>query len=325
MKKTALDRLIAQAESQANFMNFESDGYNQSFESLDSDTQTQLLEAEMLEVNNLVQQGFKIPQAQNLAKLKVNQVADSLQAGALAKVPSGNSNPFLNMPVQNQQPTVILNQPKARMKPTKATFTINIKRLTNTISANLPVVLFGKTFSLTYYVQLIQSLLPAGVTLTAVQVGGSNSDSALLTGTLGNSLKVRFHFTDNATPTPNVDIIEVTCNEVPYPTFIDATQTDSFEVKAFRYKISDASEQAQYDIAMEFKKKTMFGKGGEQTLTPSTYINTTDFKDNLVEVDQPFAIDKDSYVATSIVSASNFQVTLSFSVDAFIRNGSNLL
>lgn len=323
MKKTALDRLIDQAENQANYMNFESAGYNESFESLDTDTQDQLLEAEMLEVQNLVQRGLKIPQAQNLAKLKVNQVANTLAGGALAAVPSGNSNPFVAAPVNNNNAPFMVT-PKPQGRKTRATFTIAIKRLTANNNVALPFILFGKTFSLTYYVQILQNYLPATINLDAVQVGGSNSDSALLTGTLANALKVRFLFSDKATGLL-LDIVEITCNEVPYPTFIDATQTDAFQVKDFRYKISDSTVQAQYDNSMEFRKKTMFGRGGEQTLTPSTYINTTDFKDNLVQVAQPFDIDKDSFIVSAIEPTAGLQVTLSFGVEAFIRNGANLL
>ena len=307
-----LDRLIDDAENSAQTMNFESStiDYCNDFEALEMEEKAQLQSLEAQEVQNLVNRGMKKNVALNQARLKVNTVASAIQSGALAKVPSAPATPFQPMPRN------------VRGKKVAATFTINIKRLTDNITENLPVVLFGKTFSVTAYSQLLQGLLPSGVTLAGVQIGAVNTNPSVLANTTANTLKIRFAFTDG---TGNDDILEVTCNEVPMPTFVDANTTDSFAVGEFRYKISDTSQQAQYDIPVSFKRKTMFGKGGEQTLTPSTYINPTDFKDNLVKVGQPFEIDKDSWVETSIVPLSGFQVSLSFNVSAFVRDGANLL
>ena len=320
-----LDRLIEQAIEEQDSMNFESNAlpYNQAFECLSYDEQCQLQALEAMEVNNMVgntnrlsigsRAGAKlnVSQAQAQARAKVNMVANQIASGALAQVPSASATPFQPLPRGRN----------VKGQPVAATFTVNIKRLTATIASNLPVILFGKTFSLVAYVSVIQSLLPAGVSLVAVQIGGMNTDPATLTNTIGNALKVRFAFTSGA----NTDIIEVTCNEVPMPTFTDGTATDPFEVKSFRYKISDSAQQQQYDIPVEFRRKTSFGLAGEQILTPSTYIETTDFKDNLVKIEQPFQIDKDSYVATSLTDVANFQVSLSFGVTKFVRQGANLL
>lgn len=310
--KSMLDRLVSDAENSAEIMNFENqENYCEQFESLDITEQLELQDLEGQEVQNLINnKGMSRLQAKIVARGKANQVAKAIQSGALAKVPSAPSNPFQPM------------QRNVRGQKVAATFTINIKRLTAAIAnTDLPVILFGKTFSLTAYVTLLTALLPAGVALTAVQVGAVNTDDTALTGTTANAFKVRFCFTQGL----NVDIIEVTCNEVPMPTFVDSTATDSFSVENFRYKISDTTKQAQYDNPVSFKRKTMFGQAGEQVLTPSTYINPTDFKDNLIKIAQPFEIDKDSWIETKINATANFQVSLSFSVSKFVRQGANLL
>lgn len=185
-----------------------------------------------------------------------------------------------------------------------AQFDINIKRLTANIATPLPIVLLGATELNSQYKQVIGPL-PTGVTYRVIGGLGSTSPE-----------KIIFEFTDGV----NTDQVEITCNQTAYINFITSTVTDLLKVMKTRYRINDAvNGQSQFSQELKVIKKSMFGFSTENDFPVGASINPGDFKNDLIDINMVYDIDKETNMRLKIIPLANFEISLSMFLSKFKR------
>lgn len=189
----------------------------------------------------------------------------------------------------------------------KAQFSLQIVRDSNTINQTLPVPLFGVVALEEEYATFLAGQIPAGLTLD-IELGNGAA----------NPLIAKFTYTETATG--KINIISVSCANVGYAALIRATMTDVIQVNRMRYSISDVTKLGQLGQNLTLIKQTLFGKLDRNNLTPSTYRSPQNLNSGLVDIDVNAYIDKDSAIIVNIGAyAVNFGVTIDFFVNHFSR------
>ena len=129
-----------------------------------------------------------------------------------------------------------------------AQFDIKITRTGVNTGAILPAAIFGAFDAASGYKSIINQYLPAGVTLSALAIGG-----------IGNETVAKFTFAKAGT-TPT-DVITVSINQYEYPSFLEALKTSRFIVSNARYSISNTNAEGLPQLTQGFKSfdRSMFG------------------------------------------------------------------
>jgi hypothetical protein len=206
----------------------------------------------------------------------------------------------LKMAHNNQRTEDAINGIRRGVKGVQATSTIVIKRLTKTINAILPVPVFGANGLQSNYQRELSSFLPSGVTMTGIKIGLKSGSSY--------SQKAEFTFYDGT----NTDLVEVTCNEIPYPSYIASMQgSDEFRFSRNRYRISDGTYQDQLNNSLIVVKQSLFGKAENDNIVPATFQTPNQQQNNIVDIDLPISITKEKTMLVNIGAyANNFSITL---------------
>lgn len=188
----------------------------------------------------------------------------------------------------------------------KAQFDINITRLNNKIASPLPVAIFGPTHLRSGYNQFL--IPPTGATLDVV--GGLNSP------VVGTNDRIRFTYTSGA----NVDDIDVTCNQVPYPVFLDALNNDLFKISNIRYRLTNNADTIQFSQSHKFQSKSLFGKERSDDVTIGAYVKPEQFQPGIVDIPVSADVDKETMFIVNVsdlATAYPFNFTLSVFVEMY--------
>lgn len=192
---------------------------------------------------------------------------------------------------------------------TAANFTISIKRLTNNIATPLPVPLFGAIHFQSAYAQIIDMTISPGTTITNFSTGINDT-------TLPNNTICEIEYTNGA----DVDKVQISCNTVPYPTFIAAMQgNDVFKLSKLRLTAS-VSAQADLQFSQTFKNRvvTLFGGDKGTDLPVSAAKSPFQQQTAIVDVDGEFFYNKQKMLQVNIIEASAPNFTLS--IAAFVSH-----
>lgn len=191
----------------------------------------------------------------------------------------------------------------------KAQFDIVIRRLTANIAADLEIAVLGAAMAEAGYNNIL-TLPPTG-TLT-VEYGTNVA--------LPNTME--FTHTVGA----NTDIIQVSCNQLPYPQFLKDASTDIYRVSNIRYSISDAAALDQFSNKFEFRKGTIFGLEGKNPVSVISYKKPENDQDTIIDMPLNVGMDKDTAIVLSVTdSVAPFEITLSFFVEMFEQRNSKQL
>lgn len=175
-----------------------------------------------------------------------------------------------------------------------AQFDVTIKRLGNKIDASLIVPLFAGIHFNARYFTLINQFLPPNVIISGIS-----------TDTSGN---VIISYTDSISQ--NTDNVMISCNQVPYITFLAATNFDLMRITKFRYQISDVAQQIQFGERFAVATKSLFGKSGSQDVSVSSYLDPNQFQQKVIDVDNAIDIDKETGLFIGIIPVAGFSITL---------------
>jgi len=192
---------------------------------------------------------------------------------------------------QAAQPTIVIKSTDPAVRGTKAQFDIVITRRTNTIAEALPICLFGSTHSRAGYSQFL--IPPPGYSVSVM--GGLNSPVA------GTTNMIRFRYTDGV----NTDDVDVTCNQVPYPVFLDALSADVFQISNIRYEIPDPADTIQFGMRHTFQSKSLFGKMTEDDITIGAYKRPDQYQAGIVDIPLNAKIDKETMFNMNVTDAAN--------------------
>lgn len=184
-----------------------------------------------------------------------------------------------------------------------AQFDIVATRNTGNINATLPVVLFGANDAENGYRSVIT--LPTGVTLTSVRYGENASQSSAL----------RFTYTDGV----GVDTIDVTCSMYPYPSFLQATKFDLFQMTKMRFSVSDSTVVAQLSQSVSYRERGIFGTDKTNPVSMTAAKTPTQFQTTIIDVNGSFDIDKESMLITGMIKNPVAATAYSYTLSAFVR------
>lgn len=187
-----------------------------------------------------------------------------------------------------------------------AQFTVQIKRLTNLITAPLPVAVFAPVYGPNGWRILLQGRMPAGVTLRKVEGGEADNMPD----------RYLFTYTDAG---DKVDAIEVTCTTAPYPAFLAALITDRFKLNKLRLTLSDPSQVAQYANQLSFVTRSMFGLGTSNDLVPDNFRSPQQYQAGIVDVDVDASFDKQTGIVTTINPVAGLQMSINCFASSFYQ------
>lgn len=268
----------------------DSEAQNSAYENLSSFESDAAYEVE----NYLKKQGFDQRKASKMANVAVKRPAFA--------------QPLINAArANNGQGMALLTGNENTRAKMAAQFDIKITRVTANIVENLPFVLFAPQDAENGYRSIINNL-PAGVVLTRVRFG-ENSGFA-------NSLV--FTYTSAA----GSDDVAVTCNQYPYPSFLQSIAVDMFKLSKMRYGISIAASQTQYDNDFKFVTRSMFGKSSSNSLSVGSFKSPNQFLQDKIDIDGVFDLDKETGILNSIIPTAGFSVTMSMFVEKFYLQNS---
>lgn len=183
----------------------------------------------------------------------------------------------------------------------KAMFDIVIRRNTNNIDQVLNVGILGFAQSVAGYTGIL--IPPVGGTVTVE--GGTN---------VGLVDRYRFTYTVGL----DVDTIDVTCPQIPYPSFLQNSAVDRYRINNIRYLLSDGAVQEQFSNPLSFEDTSIFGLKKSNPLTPANFINPMDEKNNIVDIPIGQGMDKEKCIITGISQqVAPFQVGMSFFVEFY--------
>jgi len=148
----------------------------------------------------------------------------------------------------------------------------------------------------------------------------------VVSGGFGSAIpdRIRFAHTVGA----NTDNIDITCNQVPYPTFLDATGNDVFRISNIRYILTNPADTIQYTQLFSFKTKTLFGKDAGNAVSVNAYKKPEQFQAGVIDIPVNADIDKETYILLNMAtgaSAYPFSVQISVFVEKFARIDADIL
>lgn len=189
--------------------------------------------------------------------------------------------------------------------PNKAMFDITITRVTKNITQALPVPLFAGIHYNASYLSIINQFLPAGISIASIAV--NNTGSVVIT------------YVDTITIGNPTDTIIISCNQVPYITFLASSNFDVMTITKFRYQISDITKLQQFSQRFAVATKSLFGKSSADDVTVSAFKDPKQFQNGIIDVDNPISIDKETGIFVNLIAEEGFSITLSQFVESFVK------
>ena len=185
----------------------------------------------------------------------------------------------------------------------KAQFDIVINRPTVTIAQNLECMIFGS--------QHLDGGYQNGM------VNPASGGSVVVTGGIWNTLPttVRFAHTVGA----NTDNINITCNQVNYPTFLKAGLNVIYRISNIRYTVSDTSANGllQFSCPFEVRTKSLFGKADQNPISVASFKKPENFQAGIIDIPVEIFLDGETGLVVSMTNAVAQTVTLSVFVERF--------
>lgn len=214
----------------------------------------------------------------------------------------------------------------AAMKGSKLSgvFKLAIKRLSANIAADLPVPLFGYLDSLTNYTKVINQQLPSGVTIGAFQNGqivnsaDSTKFAAFLAASFAKAETVRLAYAQGSA----IDIVEISCEQNPYPILLQSTFTDFMLINGIRFKINDSSQYDQLSASINPYRRTSLGKTTNDSTSLDTFFSPNQFQPGIVDYEVNSTVDKETTLTFNLIQAV---VTLNASVFVNSREAWNAI
>ena len=185
-----------------------------------------------------------------------------------------------------------------------ASFDILIHRLTAAIAEVLPVPVFGVLDQESDWVEIMNQFLTTGTTY------------AITRGADRKSLD--FTFTNGM----DVDIINVSCNQVPYVNLLISGLDSVFKLQQIKMQISDVAIQAQFSQSIGVFNRSFFGHHQDDSITPNQYKSDLQNQNDIRTINQILDIDKQRTILFKIVAEEDFTVTLSSFIQKYDKGQS---
>lgn len=193
-------------------------------------------------------------------------------------------------------------RPQAHTPSFAAQFDITIQRLTAAIAQDLDYVVYGVRNASNAFDGIVS--LGTGTTLT-VRYGANVDEKDRLKMSYVNGV--------------NTDIVEIRCPQYAYPSMLDATLVDRFDINGIRYSISDTSLTDQFSKKFKTFENSMFGKIDFNALSVATFKNPEQFQAGIVDIPLTWDVNSQKGILGSIRQTASFTVTLSMFIQSYTK------
>jgi len=182
----------------------------------------------------------------------------------------------------------------------KAQFDIVISRATATIASNLECMIFGA--------QHLDGGYGNGM------VNPASGGSFVVTGGIWNTLPttVRFAHTVGA----NTDNINITCNQVNYPTFLKASLNATYRISNIRYSLNNPAQLDQFTTPFEVRTKSLFGKADQNPISVTSFKKPEQYQNGIIDLPVEIMVDGETGIMVSMTPLA-VTITLSVFVERF--------
>lgn len=188
-----------------------------------------------------------------------------------------------------------------------ATFDIKILRKTTNIDGVLPVPVFGANSFQTKYVTTI------GMTGYSVKI----KTIALTTDGVGYA----YTFTDGV----NEDIVELRCNQTPYPTLLESTKTVKFQTNQHKLQIQDpATEGTQFNQSLTLVYSSLFGKMDKNDISLPSFDSEMNFNNRVRTIPAVVNYDSEHMMFIPVIKKANYEVLYNAFVGIYTKTASVL-
>lgn len=180
-----------------------------------------------------------------------------------------------------------------------ALFDIIITRHTAAIASVLPIPVFGVLDQESDWIEIVSPYLAAGITYTVER---------------GADLKsLDFTFTSGM----NVDIVNVSCNQVPYVNLLAAGLDSVFRLQQIKMQISDVAQQLQFSQSVRTFDRSFFGFHKDDQFTPNQFKSDLQNQNDIRTINNIIDVDKQRTMLFGLVPVAAFSLTLSSFVQAY--------
>lgn len=176
-------------------------------------------------------------------------------------------------------------------------YTVQVKRITANIAESLPAPIFGAAEISAGFDGLLP--LPSGVTLTKLDFGMAN-------GSLSFRNKLVLTYSDGTNPP---DSIEITCKQLPYPTFLNQLLGTGQAVGLTRISLSDSTQVAQFSANLKLLIRTGAGRINSDNLSASASKSPEQFQQGIVDIKQGYQVDRYTTLVSEILPVVGFTVS----------------
>ena len=220
--------------------------------------------------------------------------------------------------------TKVIGVASKRVKQPQATFNISINGAAN-VAAHV-FELFNNQFSITKFANgnTNPGLLPleaarrndvrnsAGTGVAQLYAYG-----AILANPVGTGVADGVYWADNGDLVYNYnngtnDNIIISCQEVPYRSLFEYTQSGAFHVAKMRMQYSQAN-QIQKDFTLTYRN--ILGTRKESSISPKQFFTPNQFQSLLIDCPTPFQITKERGLQMSLDAATTMNIT--FFIDRY--------
>lgn len=239
----------------------------------------------------------KIKNLENLEtmKLTTKKLGNFARSNSIAMASFGE--PIIKVATPSDN-TPFIYEPE-RAPNSAAMFDITITRKTANIAADLPIPLFGVLDRESDYSEILPQLLPVG---TSYEIARTTDRKGL-----------KFTFTSGL----NVDIVEVTCAQVPYLNLLRASQGSMLRMEQNKMNISDVSVQNQFRNKVQVTRNTIFGKDTNDSYTPNQFKSDMQNQNDIRTITANFNVDLETSFTILIAQQANFDVTMTSYISEF--------
>lgn len=145
-----------------------------------------------------------------------------------------------------------------------AQFDVKVTRNTGNINRTLPVALFGAIDFEGNYSAVLGTYLPSGVSVTVAKTSGN----------------MVFTYVEGAA----TDTVTVTCSQVAYNSFLQATITDVMSVRAIRYTLTDTTQLTNFDNIFAVVKRSLYGSDKRDNISVTSYREPNQFQSGIIDI-----------------------------------------
>lgn len=188
-----------------------------------------------------------------------------------------------------------------------AQFDVKVTRNTGNINRVLPVALFGAIDYEGNYSAVLGTYLPSGVTVAVAKSSGN----------------MVFTYTEGVA----TDTITVTCSQVAYNSFLQATITDVMTVRAIRYTLTDTTQLTNFDNIFAVVKRSLYGSDKRDNISVTSYREPNQFQSGIIDIgdvkngsSNVTSIDKETSIVIGMndtLASGAFTATLSLFVNSY--------